>query len=92
MLADGFSCRTQLAVGRTGREGWHLAQFLLVTSYVGGSLAAGLITVFIACCSACCGSRSRSPGATDRAAPDSGIVRPGMGESALTNRSRSALR
>ncbi len=48
MLADGFSCRTQLAVGRTGREGWHLAQFLLVTSYVGGSLAAGLITVFIA--------------------------------------------
>ena len=28
MLADGFSCRTQLAAGRTGREGWHLAQLL----------------------------------------------------------------
>jgi FAD/FMN-containing dehydrogenase/Fe-S oxidoreductase len=28
MLADGFSCRTQLAAGRTGREGWHLAQVL----------------------------------------------------------------
>jgi len=28
ILADGFSCRTQLAAGRTGREGWHLAQLL----------------------------------------------------------------
>jgi Fe-S oxidoreductase len=28
VLADGFSCRTQLAAGRTGREGWHLAQLL----------------------------------------------------------------
>lgn len=28
MLADGFSCRTQLAADRTGREGWHLAQLL----------------------------------------------------------------
>ncbi|MBV9450978.1 MAG: FAD-binding protein [Streptosporangiaceae bacterium] len=28
MLADGFSCRTQLAAGHTGREGWHLAQLL----------------------------------------------------------------
>ena len=28
ILADGFSCRTQLAAGRTGREGLHLAQLL----------------------------------------------------------------
>jgi len=28
VLADGFSCRTQLAVGRTGHRGWHLAQLL----------------------------------------------------------------
>jgi FAD/FMN-containing dehydrogenase/Fe-S oxidoreductase len=28
LLADGFSCRTQLAAGRTGREGVHLAQLL----------------------------------------------------------------
>ncbi|MBV9094456.1 MAG: FAD-binding oxidoreductase [Streptosporangiaceae bacterium] len=28
VLADGFSCRTQLAAGRTGRQGWHLAQLL----------------------------------------------------------------
>ena len=28
VLADGFSCRTQLAAGRTGREGVHLAQLL----------------------------------------------------------------
>ena len=28
VLADGFSCRTQLAAGHTGREGWHLAQLL----------------------------------------------------------------
>jgi FAD/FMN-containing dehydrogenase/Fe-S oxidoreductase len=28
VLADGFSCRTQLAAGRTGREGTHLAQLL----------------------------------------------------------------
>jgi FAD/FMN-containing dehydrogenase/Fe-S oxidoreductase len=28
MLADGFSCRTQLAAGRTGHRGWHLAQLL----------------------------------------------------------------
>jgi len=28
ILADGFSCRTQLAAGRTGRKGLHLAQLL----------------------------------------------------------------
>jgi FAD/FMN-containing dehydrogenase/Fe-S oxidoreductase len=28
VLADGFSCRTQLAAGRTGRQGLHLAQLL----------------------------------------------------------------
>jgi hypothetical protein len=28
ILADGFSCRTQLAAGRTGREALHLAQLL----------------------------------------------------------------
>jgi FAD/FMN-containing dehydrogenase/Fe-S oxidoreductase len=28
ILADGFSCRTQLAAGRTGRQGLHLAQLL----------------------------------------------------------------
>jgi FAD/FMN-containing dehydrogenase/Fe-S oxidoreductase len=28
VLADGFSCRTQLAAGRTGRQGVHLAQLL----------------------------------------------------------------
>jgi Fe-S oxidoreductase len=28
VLADGFSCRTQLAAGRTGREAVHLAQLL----------------------------------------------------------------
>jgi Fe-S oxidoreductase len=28
VLADGFSCRTQLAAGRTGRDGVHLAQLL----------------------------------------------------------------
>jgi FAD/FMN-containing dehydrogenase/Fe-S oxidoreductase len=28
IMADGFSCRTQLAAGRTGRKGWHLAQLL----------------------------------------------------------------
>ena len=28
VLADGFSCRTQLAAGRTGREALHLAQLL----------------------------------------------------------------
>jgi FAD/FMN-containing dehydrogenase/Fe-S oxidoreductase len=28
LLADGFSCRTQLAAGHTGREGLHLAQLL----------------------------------------------------------------
>jgi FAD/FMN-containing dehydrogenase/Fe-S oxidoreductase len=28
ILADGFSCRTQLAAGRTGREAIHLAQLL----------------------------------------------------------------
>jgi Fe-S oxidoreductase len=28
ILADGFSCRTQLAAGRTGREGMHLAQLV----------------------------------------------------------------
>ena len=28
LLADGFSCRTQLAAGHTGRAGWHLAQLL----------------------------------------------------------------
>jgi Fe-S oxidoreductase len=28
ILADGFSCRTQLAAGRTGREAMHLAQLL----------------------------------------------------------------
>jgi FAD/FMN-containing dehydrogenase/Fe-S oxidoreductase len=28
ILADGFSCRTQLAAGRTGRDGLHLAQLL----------------------------------------------------------------
>ena len=28
VLADGFSCRTQLAAGHTGREGMHLAQLL----------------------------------------------------------------
>jgi FAD/FMN-containing dehydrogenase/Fe-S oxidoreductase len=28
VLADGFSCRTQLAAGRTGRDGLHLAQLL----------------------------------------------------------------
>jgi Fe-S oxidoreductase len=28
VLADGFSCRTQLAAGHTGREGLHLAQLL----------------------------------------------------------------
>jgi Fe-S oxidoreductase len=28
ILADGFSWRTQLAAGRTGREGLHLAQLL----------------------------------------------------------------
>ena len=28
VLADGFSCRTQLAAGHTGRQGWHLAQLL----------------------------------------------------------------
>jgi FAD/FMN-containing dehydrogenase/Fe-S oxidoreductase len=28
LLADGFSCRTQLAAGHTGHEGWHLAQLL----------------------------------------------------------------
>jgi Fe-S oxidoreductase len=28
ILADGFSCRTQLAAGHTGRPGWHLAQLL----------------------------------------------------------------
>jgi len=27
-LADRFSCRTQLAAGRTGREGLHVAQLL----------------------------------------------------------------
>ena len=27
-IGDGFSCRTQLAAGHTGREGWHLAQLL----------------------------------------------------------------
>jgi Fe-S oxidoreductase len=28
LLADGFSCRTQLAAGHTGRQGVHLAQLL----------------------------------------------------------------
>ena len=28
LLADGFSCRTQLAAGHTGREGMHLAQLI----------------------------------------------------------------
>ena len=28
VLADGFSCRTQIQAGRLGREGMHLAQFL----------------------------------------------------------------
>jgi len=28
VLADGFSCRTQLAAGNLGREGVHLAQLL----------------------------------------------------------------
>jgi FAD/FMN-containing dehydrogenase/Fe-S oxidoreductase len=28
LLADGFSCRTQLAAGGTGQQGWHLAQLL----------------------------------------------------------------
>jgi FAD/FMN-containing dehydrogenase/Fe-S oxidoreductase len=28
ILADGFSCRTQLEAGRTGRQGLHLAQLL----------------------------------------------------------------
>jgi FAD/FMN-containing dehydrogenase/Fe-S oxidoreductase len=28
ILADGFSCRTQIQAGRLGREGMHLAQFL----------------------------------------------------------------
>jgi Fe-S oxidoreductase len=28
VLADGFSCRTQLAAGRSGRQGLHLAQLL----------------------------------------------------------------
>jgi Fe-S oxidoreductase len=28
ILADGFSCRTQLAAGGTGREALHLAQLL----------------------------------------------------------------
>jgi Fe-S oxidoreductase len=28
ILADGFSCRTQLAAGHTGRQGLHLAQLL----------------------------------------------------------------
>jgi FAD/FMN-containing dehydrogenase/Fe-S oxidoreductase len=32
LLADGFSCRTQLAASDTGHQGWHLAQLLdLVT-------------------------------------------------------------
>ena len=28
MLADGFSCRTQIQAGHLGREGIHLAQLL----------------------------------------------------------------
>ncbi|MBV9448980.1 MAG: hypothetical protein JO345_24085, partial [Streptosporangiaceae bacterium] len=28
LLADGFSCRTQLAAGHTGHESLHLAQLL----------------------------------------------------------------
>ena len=28
VLADGFSCRTQIEAGHLGREGIHLAQFL----------------------------------------------------------------
>jgi len=28
ILADGFSCRTQIASGHLGREGIHLAQLL----------------------------------------------------------------
>jgi Fe-S oxidoreductase len=37
VLADGFSCRTQLAAGRTGREGVHLAQ--LLAELTGGDVA-----------------------------------------------------
>jgi FAD/FMN-containing dehydrogenase/Fe-S oxidoreductase len=37
LLADGFSCRTQLAAGRTGREGVHLAQ--LLAELTGGDIA-----------------------------------------------------
>ena len=37
LTADGFSCRTQLAAGRTGREGVHLAQ--LLAELTGGDVA-----------------------------------------------------
>jgi Fe-S oxidoreductase len=37
LLADGFSCRTQLAAGRTGREGVHLPQ--LLAELTGGDVA-----------------------------------------------------
>ena len=43
ILADGFSCRTQIAAGKLGREGIHLAQLLaaLVEGQRGGTLLGG---------------------------------------------------
>ena len=37
VLADGFCCRTQIAAGRTGREGVRLAQ--LLAELTGGNVA-----------------------------------------------------
>jgi Fe-S oxidoreductase len=39
ILADGFSCRTQLAAGRTGREAVHLAE--LLAGLAGGTSPGG---------------------------------------------------
>jgi hypothetical protein len=43
VLADGFSCRTQISAGKLGREGIHLAQLLaaLVDRQAEGAPPAG---------------------------------------------------
>jgi hypothetical protein len=41
VLADGFSCRTQLAAGHAGAQGWHLAQLLAQVTRPGSAGSAG---------------------------------------------------